>query len=807
MTVPSQESSIRYATDGVTTDFTVPFYFIANDHLVVTLGDDTSSDTLALGSDYSVSGAGQQAGGTVTLAQPPGTGLSLFIERQPPFTQETAYQRNDAFPERAHERALDKLTMLAQQLRLVFSRALRFPVEYPIRDPLLPRASLRARKAVIFDDEGNVTVGKDDYDDQAANAAASAAAAAQSASSANEDRLAVEEIATSFGDLDAARNQWESAVTTSEAAASRANADAARAETAADAANLAAGVYPSTGVMIAGDANFPPVQIWHYASVPSQYGHGFLDLYQRTDSGVQYVDTYPNKAAVDAAVEIAQRAHRPLPARPRLARTYSDEGHVAAWTQSDGVVMSAIDSRGRSRGIHVPDDAHILALRSAGQTDKQIVIKTADSSGAVLGGWDGLGRYRAAMVPDDALKIVLLRSFSDPGGFYMADATATIFAQYPGGDTDGGGGSLTGLFADVDADTKRTAFIWPHGATQMLRLIMRPNGFNDLYNVRSIHIAPLGDPAVAVWQELTDTSTDWIPPLAFRALNDGDGASAIFTGGNHGSNGSDGGVQTARMVSWSVTIDGRPLSSMEKFSGYVSKVSISFVNELMAYNTITLNRYALRQSVVLHILPYEIVDVYSKIEALEDIQIQTDYALQMSATGFNHTCHYLGGQQQARTTYAAALNTNSGPSDTWDAWAISLGHSTNGFQTSWMDRNYGAGDGSLLAASAPFCRVNAKAYHGIIQAASMPVIAAGNSYEWHGGYCWSPADIVNGLDCAFLHQRGNKPQIGYAFTTAGQGVIRMPAEFVGSMAGSNPIGAGGLAVSASGYETQHQPIQ
>ena len=132
MTVSSEISEVSYDTDGVTTAFPVPFYFLANDHLRVWLFyEDTGVEIdLVLGSSYLVTGAGNPAGGTVTTSTAYPAGPKLRIERVVPITQETAYQRNDPFPERAHERALDKLTMICQQLAGFFG--------------LLPGSTLRA---------------------------------------------------------------------------------------------------------------------------------------------------------------------------------------------------------------------------------------------------------------------------------------------------------------------------------------------------------------------------------------------------------------------------------------------------------------------------------------------------------------------------------------------------------------------------------------------------------------------------------------------------------------------------------------
>lgn len=129
MTVSSQVSSVSYLGDGVTTLLPVPYYFLEQNHLRVTSISATgSSQVLVLGSDYSVSGAGDQSGGSVTMFAAPSTGVQTIIERVVPATQETDYVANDPFPAQSHERALDKLTMLVQQAISGLSRALLRPV-------------------------------------------------------------------------------------------------------------------------------------------------------------------------------------------------------------------------------------------------------------------------------------------------------------------------------------------------------------------------------------------------------------------------------------------------------------------------------------------------------------------------------------------------------------------------------------------------------------------------------------------------------------------------------------------------------
>ena len=207
MTVSSEQSRVQYATDGVATSFPVPFRFLQNRDLRVTLVESDGNDrVLSLDTDYSIAGAGQQSGGTLTTTETRPADQTLLIERIMSIVQETEYQRNDPFPERAHEQALDHLTMIAQQFKSLLGtlpravpRVLHFPIEFPPRKAALPIAVNRARKALIFDENGNVIVGKDYYQDQVESVAESARQAA--ASAAHEDRIAVERIAADFDEV------------------------------------------------------------------------------------------------------------------------------------------------------------------------------------------------------------------------------------------------------------------------------------------------------------------------------------------------------------------------------------------------------------------------------------------------------------------------------------------------------------------------------------------------------------------------------------------------------------------------------
>lgn len=117
MTVSNTQRLITYNGNGVTTRFAYPFRIFLDSDLVVGLTNAAGAETiLTLGTHYIVTDAGAVDGGTVSMVTPPATGTILTIRRELPLTQETDYSEGDSFPAEAHEAALDRLIMIAQQL-------------------------------------------------------------------------------------------------------------------------------------------------------------------------------------------------------------------------------------------------------------------------------------------------------------------------------------------------------------------------------------------------------------------------------------------------------------------------------------------------------------------------------------------------------------------------------------------------------------------------------------------------------------------------------------------------------------------
>ena len=126
MTVPTTISRADYTGNGVTTAWSVPFYFLDQTHLLVIRTQISTgiATTLALTTDYTVTGAGVPAGGTVTTVVLLTPDQRISILRNVPLTQLAHYVPNDPFPAATHEMIVDQLTMEAQQLSEAQGRAL-----------------------------------------------------------------------------------------------------------------------------------------------------------------------------------------------------------------------------------------------------------------------------------------------------------------------------------------------------------------------------------------------------------------------------------------------------------------------------------------------------------------------------------------------------------------------------------------------------------------------------------------------------------------------------------------------------------
>ena len=126
MTILSVDNRRSYSGDGSTTVFSFPVRFLEDADVKVALRVNDVESEPVLNTDYSVTGAGNPAGGSVTFSVAPVAGATMVIYNDPALTQSVDYRDDDEFPAETHERALDKLTLIVQRLSDRFERTLQF---------------------------------------------------------------------------------------------------------------------------------------------------------------------------------------------------------------------------------------------------------------------------------------------------------------------------------------------------------------------------------------------------------------------------------------------------------------------------------------------------------------------------------------------------------------------------------------------------------------------------------------------------------------------------------------------------------
>jgi hypothetical protein len=178
-----------YACNGSQTAFTYDFKIFDDDDLEVYLKDAAGDLTLLTKTThYTVAGVGDASGGSITTVATYASGNSILMRRKMSATQETTLgNQGRLFPE-AIEAILDRIVMMVRYALDLSGQALRFPLEDDFTPgQTLPKAATRAGKVMVFDDNGDVTVSGDDWEDQASAASASAVIATTKASEASQD--------------------------------------------------------------------------------------------------------------------------------------------------------------------------------------------------------------------------------------------------------------------------------------------------------------------------------------------------------------------------------------------------------------------------------------------------------------------------------------------------------------------------------------------------------------------------------------------------------------------------------------------
>ena len=175
MTISSTTTVSSGDGNGTQHSFPYGFKIFANGDLTVLVRSSTGIETVkVLDTDYVVTNAGNSSGGNVLFKFNTGTssdahfsssdkrpqsGEKVVIRRNLTLTQGTDYVENDPFPAESHENALDRITMIAQQLQEELDRSLKISRTNTMTSTeFTTSASDRADKILSFDSSGELTI-------------------------------------------------------------------------------------------------------------------------------------------------------------------------------------------------------------------------------------------------------------------------------------------------------------------------------------------------------------------------------------------------------------------------------------------------------------------------------------------------------------------------------------------------------------------------------------------------------------------------------------------------------------------------
>lgn len=241
MSLSSIINRVSYAGNGSTTEFAYSYYFLASGDLVVLLVNDTTGvvTTQVITTNYTVSGAGVEAGGAVTMNVAPASGETLVIYRDAALTQGVDLRENDSLPAETVEEALDRQMMVSQRTRELTERSLRLSDGFTGSFSLeLPSDIDTANSTIITNPSGNgfiVGPTADEISGAQASATAAASSASAASASASAAQTAETNAETAETNAEAAQTAAEVAQTASETAETNAETAQAAAESARDA--------------------------------------------------------------------------------------------------------------------------------------------------------------------------------------------------------------------------------------------------------------------------------------------------------------------------------------------------------------------------------------------------------------------------------------------------------------------------------------------------------------------------------------------------------------------------------------------
>ena len=176
MTVSSSTTKNSRSANGTQHSFAYDFKIFAAADLEVIVRTTAGAETIqTLDTNYIVTGAGNANGGNVLFKfntgnaalahhdastdHRPANTTTVIMRRKLTLTQGTDYVENDPFPAAAHEDALDRLTMVTQQIQEEVDRSIKASTGNTFAGATFTlSATDRANKVFSFDSSGNLAV-------------------------------------------------------------------------------------------------------------------------------------------------------------------------------------------------------------------------------------------------------------------------------------------------------------------------------------------------------------------------------------------------------------------------------------------------------------------------------------------------------------------------------------------------------------------------------------------------------------------------------------------------------------------------
>lgn len=171
MSVPSENNIVTYPGNGSQTVFPYTYRVLDADNLQVILRLASGLEVeQEFGNQYTVTGVGDYAGGSIQMVIAPLAGERITIRRKiPTFTQDVDLRNQGAFYAETHEDVFDRIIMMLQQLKTDVDRSAKvtitaaatgFKTEFPDPNPMKMIGWNEDATALVNHDFGTLYDGK-----------------------------------------------------------------------------------------------------------------------------------------------------------------------------------------------------------------------------------------------------------------------------------------------------------------------------------------------------------------------------------------------------------------------------------------------------------------------------------------------------------------------------------------------------------------------------------------------------------------------------------------------------------------------